>query len=117
MRSSESKNIDHSYLDQFSEGELKRLTVFGLASPDGDELHNDDLSQLRAANVQTMIQQELETKDTKIDTEHWGLGEVHLTQGIANSRSVRVVACIKVNSATVGGLNGGSIPVELDTNH
>ena len=93
----ESKNIADKLFFEFVLGQLKKLKgrnvkVFGLASPDGAVHHNNKLSLGRAQTVTKLIQNEWRKKEVSIKTSH--VGEAHLTQGITDSRSVRVVACI-----------------------
>ena len=108
----------NTFLDQFTEGDVVRLVVFGLASPDGDEGHNQCLSNLRAETVLELIRKKLD-RDVNIEIE--GLGEEHLTHGIANSRSVRVVACLKIKGLSDGApsnpqiLTFGPDPNRLET--
>ena len=67
-----------------------KIYVFGFASADGpsDDV-NDDLASQRAQTVKAAVRRHEWTKDIK----KYGLGENHLTQGVANSRSARIVAC------------------------
>ena len=69
--------------------------VIGLASPDGDREYNSDLSRRRAEVVRGMVSAWFgdESEPPGISVRSWG--EDHLTNGIANSRSVRLVSCVE----------------------
>ena len=65
-----------------------KVYVFGFASADGPSDVNDRLAWQRAQTVKAIIAQKYH-----MDVEKHGLGENHLTQGVADSRSARIVAC------------------------
>ena len=88
----ENKHFLWLVLDQLKKLNVKKMKVYGLASPDGDEDHNKDLSQRRADTVKDLVLRSKRLdKDVEIASCH--VGEAHLTQGITDSRSVRIVAC------------------------
>lgn len=66
-----------------------KLYVLGFASADGSSLYNETLARQRAKAVAVMVQN-LAPRRTLLE-ESWG--ETHLTNGVANSRSVRLVGC------------------------
>ena len=66
-----------------------KIYVFGFASADGPSGVNHDLAQQRAQTVKAAVRQDYPT----IRVKTYDLGENHLTQGVANSRSARIVAC------------------------
>ena len=73
----------------------KKWTVFGFASPDGDQGGNDSLSQKRAQAVKKALCEQLGcsgTSGTEIAIK--GLSEDHSTNGVANSRSARIGVCV-----------------------
>lgn len=66
-----------------------KLHVIGFASGDGNSQYNDNLARQRARAVVAIVQN-LAPRRTPIE-DSWG--ETHLTNGVANSRSVRLVGC------------------------
>ena len=68
------------------------LYVVGFASDDGNQANNKQLSCKRAITVKKLFKDEF-----KPDTEVLpiGLDENHFTNGVANSRSARFIACNK----------------------
>lgn len=88
------RRVDEETIRRFMERPAVRrapkIYVFGFASADGpsDDV-NDDLASQRAQTVKAAVRRHEWTKDIK----KYGLGENHLTQGVANSRSARIVAC------------------------
>lgn len=73
-------------------GQVKKLRVFGFASPDGREGHNKGLAEDRANVVMEEIKNRYPAcsySDSKIKP----IGENHPINGIANSRSAVIVAC------------------------
>ena len=92
-------------VDDFSEKSPTRWTVFGFASPDGEEVENDSLSRDRAwVIIDEMCRlQENGTLDPEIacdeeeryaDTQVRYFGEWHPINGISNSRSAVIAACV-----------------------
>lgn len=69
---------------------VKKLHVLGFASADGPREINDELAWQRAGTVAEAIRRRRPT----LEVEKYGLGEDHLTEGVASSRSARIVACI-----------------------
>lgn len=69
---------------------VNKLYVLGFASADGPREVNDDLAWQRARTVAKAIRLSRPTLDVK----KYKLGEDHLTEGVASSRSARIVACI-----------------------
>lgn len=69
-----------------------QLYVFGYASADGPRDYNRTLSEQRAAHVRKLV----EKKETQVaGTFHTvPMGEDHLVNGVAESRGVRLVACV-----------------------
>lgn len=97
----------------FSEKSPTRWTVFGFASPDGEEGKNDTLSENRARLVidEMCRLQENGTSEPAIDCgkkEEEGyadmqvrhFGEWHPINGISNSRSAVIAACVKKTNAS-----------------
>ena len=97
FKRNESEHVEDEDFLKFVLGQLRELKVgvvkvYGLASPDGGKHHNKNLSQCRAETVKELIlNSKILDKDVKITSFH--VGEAHLTQGITDSRSVRIVAC------------------------
>lgn len=71
-----------------------KLHVLGFASGDGISRYNEDLAWRRAKAVAEDIR-ELDGSRT-LETDSWG--ETHMTNGVANSRSVRIVGCLRKTS-------------------
>ena len=69
---------------------VKKLYVLGFASADGPREVNDELAWQRARTVAEAIRLSRPTLDVK----KYKLGEDHLTEGVASSRSARIVACV-----------------------
>lgn len=71
--------------------ELKngKLHVLGFASGDGGSLFNERLARQRAQAIVALVKEE-DSNRTLIKE---SFGESHLTNGVANSRSVRLVGC------------------------
>lgn len=69
---------------------VKELYVLGFASADGPREVNDELAWQRARTVAEAIRLSRPTLDVK----KYKLGEDHLTEGVASSRSARMVACV-----------------------
>lgn len=69
---------------------VDKLYVLGFASADGPRDVNDDLAWQRARTVAKAIRLSRPTLDVK----KYKLGEDHLTEGVASSRSARIVACV-----------------------
>ena len=70
---------------------VKKLHVLGFASADGRPREvNDELAWQRAGTVAEAIRRRRPT----LEVEKYGLGEDHLTEGVASSRSARIVACV-----------------------
>ena len=67
------------------------LYVFGLASSDGLLGSNKRLAQDRVQTILKLI--ELQFEDLDLNIKKIPLGEIHLTQAVADSRSVRLVYC------------------------
>lgn len=65
------------------------LHVLGFASADGNSRYNRDLARQRAAAVATIVR----SLDSSLVLHEESWGETHLTNGVANSRSVRIVGC------------------------
>lgn len=84
------------------------LHVLGFASGDGISLHNENLARQRAETVAAAVR-ELYPNRTLL-TDSWG--EVHLTNGVANSRSARIVGCRPktVDSADPSGRKARAVP-------
>lgn len=85
-----------SALQRFGSRGGSTIYVIGLASPDGDFAHNFDLAERRAMTVVNMISQgdmQEFSVERRVLRKLVVLGEVHFTQGIANSRSVRFSWC------------------------
>ena len=66
-----------------------KLHVLGFASGDGNRRYNENLARQRAAAVATIVRKLDSSR--KLREHSWG--ENHLTSGVANSRSVRIVGC------------------------
>lgn len=91
---------------EFMDKSATRWTVFGFASPDGEEVENDSLSRVRAwVVIDEMCRlQENGTLDPAIDcgkkeeryadTQVRYFGEWHPINGISNSRSAVIAACV-----------------------
>lgn len=69
---------------------VKKLYVLGFASADGPREVNGELAWQRATTVAEAIRLSRPTLDVK----KYELGENHLTEGVASSRSARIVACV-----------------------
>lgn len=69
---------------------VKKLYVLGFASADGPREVNDELAWQRAGTVAETVRR----RRPSLEIEEYGLGEDHLTEGVASSRSVRIVACV-----------------------
>ena len=70
-----------------------QLDVFGFASPDGRREYNATLAGRRAETVAALITARLGRPEGDAIQVGSSFGEDHLTNGVANSRSVRVAAC------------------------
>ena len=79
------------FLEGLDRVDVQYIKVFGFSSPDGPEGHNRNLSQLRAIGVADFVEQYFVRYEVDVRPECFG--EMHLTQGIANSRSVRIGVC------------------------
>ena len=66
-----------------------KLHVLGFASGDGSSLYNERLARQRANAIVALVREE--DSDRLLRDDSWG--ENHLTNGVANSRSVRLVGC------------------------
>lgn len=66
-----------------------KLHVLGFASGDGNRRYNENLARQRATAVAAMVRKLDSSR--KLRKHSWG--ETHLTNGVANSRSVRIVGC------------------------
>ena len=108
---------------EFIDKSATRWTVFGFASPDGEEVENDSLSRVRAwVVIDEMCRlQENGTLDPAIDcgkkeeryadTQVRHFGEWHPINGISNSRSAVIAACVpKTNGESPSTIPCG--PVE-----
>lgn len=76
------------------------LHVLGLASGDGDHRYNKNLATRRAEVVAAEVKKLGGREPTKAS---WG--ENHLTNGVANSRSVRLIGCLPEAEAAGDGAN------------
>ena len=97
---------------EFMDKSATRWTVFGFASPDGEEVENDSLSRVRARVVidEMCRLQENGTLDPAIDcgkkeeryadTQVRYFGEWHPINGISNSRSAVIAACVGTTNET-----------------
>ena len=81
---------------RLQDGYKATIHVFGLASADGDYRYNRQLSKKRADAVREQIKTLVRQRANEpIDIGNsFPLGEDHLASGVAESRSVRVVACV-----------------------
>ena len=74
-----------------------RIYLFGFASADGEASNNERLSRSRIAAVGAYVDEALDGDDAwngrRPTVERRALGEMHWTNGVAASRSVRIVAC------------------------
>lgn len=86
-----------SFLRRFTRSDVEYVTVFGFSSPDGPVNHNLGLSERRAKGVAKLSEDYLATLQFNVRVWSHAFGEVHLTQGIANSRSVWIGVCVKSN--------------------
>lgn len=66
-----------------------KLHVLGFASGDGNRRYNENLARQRATAVAAMVRKLDSSR--KLREHSWG--ETHLTNGVANSRSARIVGC------------------------
>lgn len=80
----------HRFLKRPALRKVKKLYVLGFASADGPREVNDELAWQRAGTVAETIRRRRPT----LEVEKYGLGEDHLTEGVASSRSARIVACV-----------------------
>lgn len=78
-----------AFLNRLALQEGVKLHVLGFASGDGNRQYNKDLARQRAEAVAEIV--ENLDPDQELVTDSWG--ETHLTNGVANSRSVRIVGC------------------------
>ena len=78
-----------AFLNRSALQEGMKLHVLGFASGDGNRQYNDDLARQRAEAVTEIVKELAPDRELVIDS--WG--ETHLTNGVANSRSVRIVGC------------------------
>lgn len=69
---------------------VKTVYVFGFASADGPIHVNQRLACQRARTIEKKIRKGRWRVDVEVD----GLGENHLTNGVASSRSARIAACV-----------------------
>lgn len=87
------RRVDEESIRRFMEWpavqRAPKIYVFGFASADGPSGANDILARQRAQTVKAAVRDHEPAKDIK----KYVLGENHLTQGVANSRSARIVAC------------------------
>lgn len=94
-------------VDDFSKKSPTRWTVFGFASPDGEERENACLSKNRARLVidemcrpwgngtsEPVIDSSEKRKKRCADTQVLYFGERHPIKGISNSRSAVIAACV-----------------------
>lgn len=81
------KKSIHRFMMRPAVRKAPKVYVFGFASADGPSDVNDRLALQRAQTVKAIAQK------YHMDVEKHGLGENHLTQGVADSRSARIVAC------------------------
>lgn len=69
-----------------------KLHVLGFASGDGNRRYNENLARRRADTVAREVRkQDEQDSDRELKKDAWG--ETHLTNGVANSRSARIVGC------------------------
>jgi len=86
------QRVQEAIEEFLNEPELQgvKLHVLGFASGDGNRRYNEDLAARRAEAVAAEVR-ELDG-DRMVEEVSWG--ENHLTNGVANSRSVRLVGCL-----------------------
>lgn len=72
--------------------DVDELHVLGFASGDGDSRYNENLARQRAKAVATMVP-DLDPRDPRRTPSEDSWGENHLTSGVANNRSARIVGC------------------------
>lgn len=80
----------HRFLKRPALRKVKKLHVLGFASADGPREINDELAWQRAETVAETVRR----RRPSLEIEEYGLGEDHLTEGVASSRSARIVACV-----------------------
>lgn len=78
------------FMEQPALRKAEKVYVFGFASADGPRDVNELLARQRARTVKKVIRRHYSPIDVKVDE----LGEDHLTEGVASSRSARIVACV-----------------------
>ena len=78
-----------AFLNRSALPEGVKLHVLGFASGDGNHRYNQELARQRAEAVAEIVKEQAPDRELVIDS--WG--ETHLTNGVANSRSVRIVGC------------------------
>lgn len=87
-------HVDKQSIRRFMESQTSRkvatVYVFGFASADGPIHVNQRLACQRARTIKKEI---LDDK-WPVEVEVHGLGEDHLTNGVASSRSARIAACV-----------------------
>ena len=84
------------------------LHVLGFASGDGGSQHNENLARQRAETVAAAVRELYPDRTLRKDS--WG--EAHLTNGVANSRSARIVGCRPktADSADPSGQQARAVP-------
>ena len=92
---------------EFMDKSATRWTVFGFASPDGEEVENDSLSRDRARVVidemcrpQGNGTSSEKRKKMCTDMQVRPFGEWHPINGISNSRSAVIAACVRTTNET-----------------
>lgn len=75
-------------------GQMEKLYLFGFTSPDGEKSTNDKLADNRIDSVRKYT-----TRFYAGGVSDYSIGETHRINGIADSRSVIIVACRKEPSA------------------
>lgn len=80
----------HRFMEQPATRKAAKVYVFGFASADGPRDVNELLAMQRAWTIKRTIQRD----NPAIAVEVHDMGEDHLTDGVASSRSARIVACV-----------------------
>ena len=85
--------VDKESIRRFMESQtsrkVKKVYVFGFASADGPLHVNQRLACQRARTIEKKIRDKW-----PVEVEMHALGENHLTNGVASSRSARIAACV-----------------------
>ena len=84
----------HRFMESRALRNVAKVHVFGFASADGPRNVNNRLAKQRAQTIRDKIQDEILPENRAVHVEVHGLGEDHMTNGVANSRSARIVACV-----------------------